>query len=120
MTDSARQLSAAYRTLARTERELRTEEMARNTLAARHRLRALRGETRSLRRELIQAKREMRRQRSLMKTNAWSLEPADRRRMKTLLRASKLESAACKRSIQDAGRILTVITARLRDWKSEL
>jgi hypothetical protein len=117
MKDSARQLSAAHRALARTDRELRTEEMTKNTFAARRRLRALERETRTLRRELILTKREMRRERSLLKTSAWSLEPAERWRLKTLVRASKLESAACKRSISDARRILDVISARLRDWK---
>lgn len=114
MRYSARQRSAARRALARTELDLRTGAMAKNTFATRHRLQTLRGETKTLRRELIQAKREMRHKRSLMKTNAWSLEPADRRRLRTLVRASKLETADCKRSIQEADRILGLINERLR------
>jgi hypothetical protein len=116
MTDAAMQVSAAHQALARTDRELRTEELATNSFAAQCRLLALRGETEALRRELIQTKKEMRRERGLLKANAWSLEPADRLRLKTLVRASKLESAACNRSIHDARRILTVISDRLRGW----
>ena len=119
MTDAAKQLSAAHRALARTDRELRTEDLAENSFAARSRLQALRCETRTLRRELISTKRQMRRERVRLKTSGWSLEPADRWRLKTLVRASKLESAACKRSIHDARRILTVISDRLRDWGQE-
>jgi hypothetical protein len=118
MTDAAKHLSAAHRALTRTDRELRTEELAENSVAAQSRLRALHGETRTLRRELINTKKEMRRERVRLKTSAWSLEPSDRRRLKTLVRASKLESAACKRSIHDARRILTVISDRLRGWDS--
>jgi hypothetical protein len=116
MHDSARKLDAARRALARTERELRTGALAKNTFAARWRLRGMRTEAKRLRRELIRANRETRHQRSTLRVNA-APQPAERRRKRLLLRASKAESAARKGLIDDAGRIVTTINARLREGK---
>ena len=115
MHDSARKLDAARRALARTERELRTGALAKNTFAARWRLRGLRTEAKRLRRELIRANRETRYQRSTLRAAA--VQPAERRRKRSLLRASKVESAARKGLIDDAGRIVTTIDSRLRGNK---
>jgi hypothetical protein len=117
MSDSARRLDGARRALARAERELRTDALAKNTFAARSRLRALRTETKTLRRELIRANRETRYRRGLLRS-AVSTERAERRRQAALVRASKADIAARKVFINDAGTILTTISGRLRDWKS--
>jgi hypothetical protein len=117
MSDSARRLDGARRALARAERELRTDALAKNTFAARSRLRALRTETKTLRRELIRANRETRYRRGLLR--AVSTERAERRRQAALVRASKAEIAARKVFINDAGRILTTISERLRELKSQ-
>lgn len=119
MRGSARPFNAARRALAKTERELRTDAVAKNTFAARWRLRGLRTETKKLRRELISANREASHQRSMSRAGI-TPDPAERRRKRSLLRASKTESAARKRLIEDAGRIVTTINERLRDRKSRL
>jgi hypothetical protein len=119
MRDSAREFKAARRTLTQTERELRADALAKNTFAARWRLRGLRTEIKKLRRELISANREARHQRSMSRAKT-TPDPAERRRKTSLLRASKAESADRKRLIDDAGRIVTTINERLRGRKSQL